>query len=75
MKNNFRVCISLSPTGIEFKDHLLALRQTILHECTVLWVHEFSKEALSDMAYRHFLNIFVDEERQRIIQEKEAKRS
>lgn len=52
VKNNFRVCISLSPTGNEFKDHILALRQSILHECTVIWVHEFSKEALQEMAYR-----------------------
>lgn len=76
VKNNFRVCLNMSPTGVEFKDHILELRRSnILQECTVLWVPEFSKEALTEMAYRHYLSIYIDEEKTKIAALKEARKA
>ena len=66
IKNNFHLCITLSPTGDEFKDHLVRLKRGLLKEMTVVWVQEQAKEALTELAYKHFINIYIEEEKVRI---------
>jgi hypothetical protein len=40
----------------------------------VIWFTEFSKEALVEIAYKHYLNIYIDEERSKIERAKELRK-
>ena len=33
---------------------------------TVIWVPELNKEGMNDLAYKHYLGIYIEEERTRI---------